>query len=56
MLSGRDLSLLPDTLRIFRLNSSPIESGNDVRKLEESWSSSKHSSPAMESGIAWDRI
>lgn len=52
MLSGRVLSLFPDTLRTFRLSNSPIESGRDCRRLEETSSSSSFCNPAIESGMA----
>jgi hypothetical protein len=54
MLSGRDLSLLPETSRIFRLERSPMESGRAIKALEARRSSSRCSSPPMASGTACD--
>jgi len=50
--SGRAVSLFPDTLRIFRLTSNPMESGRDSKTLDETSSSTSFCSPAIESGIA----
>jgi len=49
--SGRAISLLADTLRIFRLTSNPMESGRDSKTLDETSSSTSFFSPAIESGI-----
>ena len=54
MLSGRDLSLFPETSRIFRLERSPMESGRATKALEARRSSSRCSSPPMASGTACD--
>lgn len=50
IVSGRVVILFPDTFRTLRLSNSPIESGRDTKRLEETSSSSSFCSPAMESG------
>lgn len=52
MESGKAVSLLVETFRIFSLDSRPIESGNVSRRLPETSSSTRPCNPAIESGIA----
>lgn len=53
MVSGRAVSLFPETLSNFNLCSNPIESGSDSKRFEERLSSSRFSKRAIESGIAY---
>ena len=50
-LSGRELSLFPETFKTFRLINNPMESGKDFKRLDETLSSSNFCSPAIESGM-----
>lgn len=51
MVSGRATSLFPETLRNFNFCNNPIESGSISKRLDAALSSSRFSSPAMESGM-----
>ena len=52
MESGKVVSLLQETFKIFSLDSKPIESGNVSRKLVDKSSSRRLCNPAIESGMA----
>lgn len=51
MLSGSEVRLLADTLRILRLSNMPIESGRDSREFEDTSSSCSFFSFEIASGI-----
>jgi len=51
MESGKVVSLLQETFKIFNFDNKPIESGNVSRKLVETSSSRRLCKPAIESGI-----
>lgn len=50
-MSGRAVSLFPETFRNFNFCNKPIESGSDFKRLEEASSSSRFSNPAIASGM-----
>ena len=52
MESGKTVSLLVETFRIFSLDRRPIESGKVSRIFPETFNSTRSCSPAIESGIA----
>lgn len=51
MLSGKAVSLLLETSRVFNFSNNPMESGKASNILDERFSSSRFSRPAIESGI-----